>query len=269
MKPKHWFPFMIRDELDMLECQLYEYYDFMHKFIVVEATVDHQGHPKELYYADNKSRFAQYSDKIIHVIVDWLPDITQSSDNWAREQAQRNAAGPAFLDDAHYDDVVIVADVDEFPAWAALERAEVNPVLGLKLNLRFAAVDWWGSPGVNGVLATAGFAKVTGIDRLRQLRETFPVFVDPKTGSDFGGWHFSWLGGQEAIRTKLAGFCHVEESFAAGTELNETDSMYRLGMTWPGGDYGTPAPVDETYPRWIYERKCPANWFRPSTPEVP
>ena len=257
MTPRHWFPFMLgyQVDLDMLECQLYEHAERVHKFILVEATVNHQGKPKPLWYADHKSRFDSYNDKIIHVIVDWLPTINESGDNWNREQTQRNAAAPAFMHLTEPDDIVIVADVDEIPSQAAMDAVPL-PVLGLNLKLRCAALEWYGSPGVNGVLAKAGFAAETGIDRLRQNREGFPVFDGD------GGWHFSWFGGKEAIRIKLESFCHLE-SYHAGMELIQNDSMYRLGMTWPGGDYGTPVEIDETYPRWVREGKCPAIWFRP------
>jgi hypothetical protein len=28
-----------------------------------------------------------------------------------------------------------------------------------------------------------------------------------------------------------------------------------------------PVDVDATWPRWVYERRCPANWFRPREQE--
>lgn len=255
MDSKRWFTFMLRDELDMLEMQLYEHYDYIHRFILVEAPISHTGNPKPLYYADNKERFAQYSDKIIHVIANDLPTKEQNPDPWCREQAQRDAGMPYFMPDTDNDDVIVIMDIDEIATREALEQRP-QPVLGLNLKLRFAAVDWYGTEGVNGVTALASYVNFVGsVDKFRQQRDQFPVYQN-------AGWHFSWLGGKDVIDTKVKSFCH-QEAFNEVMEVNATDSMYRLGVSWPGAGYGTPCEVDETYPKWIYERKCPANWFRP------
>lgn len=287
---RRWFPFMLNNEVDMLYCQMVEHYEDVHRFIVTEATVTHQGRPKPLYYGDNKSRFSAFEDKILHVVVDWFPTREQviartGSDNpWMREQSQRDAAMAAFMNDTDPLDVVIVADVDEIPSRAAM-RAIPKPFLGLNLSLRFCAVDWWGSKGVNGVLAQAG--AVRSIDQLRQHRAEFPVFVDEE-GSDFGGWHFSWFGGPDVIRNKLECFCHLE-AYESGMAANDGGFMFQRGMGAappPDADpddpsiQGIPAPVDATYPQWVQQAwdyqlqrrrigaEVPRIWFRPQPKAV-
>ena len=51
--PRHWFPVMLNWELDMLECALRENADRVHKFIVTEATLTHQGRPKPLHWTSS------------------------------------------------------------------------------------------------------------------------------------------------------------------------------------------------------------------------
>ena len=65
--------FMFFNELDLLEIRLIELSELVDRFVLVEATRTHTGFQKPLYFADNKSRFASFLDRIIHVIVDDLP----------------------------------------------------------------------------------------------------------------------------------------------------------------------------------------------------
>jgi hypothetical protein len=85
------------------------------------------------------------------------------------------------------------------------------------------------------------------------------------------GWHFTWLGGPEAIRRKAGQFCHLElqEMILAGNDAGE---WYEQGWTWHGlGPYPPPrrafrldpVEVDESWPAYIRERRCPDSWFRP------
>lgn len=48
----------------------------VYRFVLVEATRTHSGNPKPLYYALNAARFAAFQDKIVHLIVDDLPEHT-------------------------------------------------------------------------------------------------------------------------------------------------------------------------------------------------
>lgn len=265
--PRYWFPFMLRDELDMLEAQLFENYDRVHRFIVVEATRTHTGAPKPLHFDACKSRFDVYGDKIIHVVCDYLPDAEQVPDPWVRERMQRDAAMAAFLHLTDPQDIIIVSDVDEIPSTAAFSQ-NPDPFLGGNLYLRFCTVDTPGSPGVMQVLARAG--AVSSVDRLRQVREALPPY-------DRAGWHLSWFGGQDAIREKIACFCHQEVA-AEANKANEANVMWLYGMGRDGPV--DPAPVAEVprvssreerdqlpwhlqAPMWAHERLCPDNWWRP------
>ena len=77
---------MLNQELDILEVRLSELFDTVDVFVVIEASVTHQGKPKPLYYRDNAQRFARFAKKIRAIAVNDLPT---GDDNWAREQYQR------------------------------------------------------------------------------------------------------------------------------------------------------------------------------------
>ena len=256
---RHWVAFMFRNELDMLKCQLHEHYDDVYRFVLVEAAVNHQGRSKPLFYAEHSSEFAQWADKIIHVVAD-LPPADQCNDPWVRERAQRDAALSAMnAAGLAGDDIIVNVDVDEVPSAAAL-RAEPDPVTGLMLRYHPFAVDWEGAPGANGTLVRASYARQVGsLSAIRAMKDIqpppYPVIAD-------GGWHLSWLGGPAEIREKLHAYCHLE-TFVSAMAANDRNLMYGQGK---GDVLAAPVKavdVDESWPRWVYERRCPASWFRP------
>jgi hypothetical protein len=254
--PRHFFVFMFRNELEMLQCQLEEHYDDIDRFILVEATVNHQGRPKPLVYAENRDRFAQWNDKIIHVPVDNLPPPGANVDPWFRERMQRDASLPVIRELAVPGDVIVNCDVDEVPSGEAL-AARPDPVLGLNMKQYLFAVDWWVEWNVMGTLVSADLilSQQVSLSAIREQRTQHPYVNN-------GGWHFSWVGGQQEIQEKLFAFCHLEH-MQQGLEANAVNAMYGQGRGSLGADPYTPVEVDETWPKFIRERRCPESWFRP------
>jgi beta-1,4-mannosyl-glycoprotein beta-1,4-N-acetylglucosaminyltransferase len=66
---------------------LHEPADVVDRFVLVEATQTYTNKPKPLHYQENRARFSEFHDKIIHLIVDDLPDAKNS---WVLENYQRN-----------------------------------------------------------------------------------------------------------------------------------------------------------------------------------
>jgi beta-1,4-mannosyl-glycoprotein beta-1,4-N-acetylglucosaminyltransferase len=255
---KIWDTFLFRDELDVLECRLVQMEDWpIYRHVLVEARVDHQGHPKPLVYAANKERFAPWKDRIVHVVADSLPGMAGAAP-MDREAAQRDAIR-AGLDGASADDWLILADVDEIPNYAAMRAVGEHRTGVLEMACCMFAVDWlWGAPLRTSTLCPAG---ITGpLSSVR--RDTWsrgPVIPD-------AGHHLTWLGGRDSIAAKMDAHCHVEcnPDLAAGYE---DDRFYHDGAN-PFGRFGyqggmIPVDVDDTWPRWVHERRCPAGWFRP------
>ena len=60
--------FAFYNEVDMLEYRLETLYDYVDKFVIVEATMTHSGLSKPLNFELNKKRYKKYSDKIHHVV---------------------------------------------------------------------------------------------------------------------------------------------------------------------------------------------------------
>jgi hypothetical protein len=257
-----WDTFLLGDEADMLECRLRELEQYPGvRHVLVEAALDHQGNPKPLYYGDNKSLFSQWSDRITH-IVSRLP--VHAADPWEREHAQRQDISLA-LERADPDDLVLLCDVDEIPSPAAL-AARPPGMVALEMRLAMFAVDWVCPQPAR--IATGALARDLWPNlwwaRDNGPRSTFPLVPD-------AGWHFTWLGGPDAIRRKAGQFCHLElrDMILAA---NEREELYEKGLTWHGSpsyppasptQVMVPAEVDESWPSYIRDGLCPPEWFRP------
>mgnify|MGYP003688822141 CR=1 FL=1 len=64
------------DEDMMLEIRLATLFDYVDKFVVCEATLDHAGKEKKLNFNINK--FKKYEKKIEYIVVDDLPKVVKS-----------------------------------------------------------------------------------------------------------------------------------------------------------------------------------------------
>ena len=252
-------------ELLLLECRLTELYDTVDAFIVVEARVDHQDHPKPLHYLDHQDEFAAWKDKIVYVVAEALPTAAENSWQWAREHAQREwiFAGLEELG-AEPDDIIMQSDADEIPTALVARnvRPQRNQLIAFHQRGHFWAIDWQypDPPGWNGTVATRveTLAKLARpscgpFTAMRDMRNSSPQIPN-------AGWHASWLGGLDSAMTKVGSFCHpeVEERIVKGAER-----FYREGIHVDGQKM-LPVDVDKTWPRWMQDpANVPASWLRP------
>jgi beta-1,4-mannosyl-glycoprotein beta-1,4-N-acetylglucosaminyltransferase len=96
--------FLFGFDLEMLEIRLYELWNVVDFFVILEAPRSQSGLPKRLYYKENRERFAPFHSKIIHVVapVGW-------------QSSMRKMLYDAVRDYAHPWDLVHLSDVDEIP----------------------------------------------------------------------------------------------------------------------------------------------------------
>ena len=243
-----WDSFLFCDELDLLEARLTELDDAVYRHVLVEAPVTHQGDPKPLRFQENRDRFAPWKDKIIHVVAN-LPDGTPKE----RENAQREAAWQG-LGAYRPGDILLHGDVDEIPR-ADVCQDMTDRVAAMRLHL--VAVNlldpgWW--PG------TVGTEGRYSLNSMRDGRFS----ADRKNGIIYdGGWHFSWLGGPDAVRAKVHSFMHPEYI----PYIDErADAMYGDRLN-PRSEEGARklllTVIDETWPRYMQERRGPEEWYWP------
>lgn len=198
--------FVFFNELEILELRLREMDMVADRFVLVEAPVTFSGNPKPLYYAENRARFSPWKDRIIHVVVNDMPD---GDDAWKREHHQRECIRRG-LADVKPDDTVIMSDADEIPCAATLRdvyRPGMPSVLAMQMksyfyffNYRYRWDMFYGKV-LSGDVVLGGAS-------FRHLR--FSQMIQDAVLRD-AGWHMSYMGGLDRVKVKVKSTSHWNE----------------------------------------------------------
>lgn len=253
------FPFFM--ELDLLELRLRELSSVVHRFVLAESRWDFAGNPKPLYFADNRERFAEFADRIVHVVVEEQP--ANASERWAIQRHQRDQLMRG-LGEAEPDDIVMISDVDEIPRLSAigtmadtLSRRRMFATFLMahhlyRLNLRTEPVGY-----ITGTRAVRR-RDVRVLHLVRQLKKRYwksaPDWADqiparfnalqacglplPRLTLPEAGWHMHSVGGRDLLRAKWESFV-VDETLdgqtswddAFGAALEQGRVAEALGLT--------------------------------------
>ena len=263
--------FSFFNELDLLEIRLNTLDKVVDRFVLAESHFTHTGNPKPLYYADNKERFAKFNDRIIHVVTDdfpSVPNVTTREMAWIRENWQRNAIMRGIPEDTTADDILIVSDLDEIPDPYILKKACAGPkgvtLLQLKyysfyLNMRDVTRPiWFSGPKILSLEtfhAQETFAGVKFCEACPEIVNQGPTptklrFLKADHIISPAGWHFTYLGGVEAIISKIKSFAHKEDLPALSAETIRTNLMRGRGYC-NGSDRYMPEVFDDSFPEYI------------------
>ena len=206
--------FIFFNELDILEIRMNILNDVIDKFVLVESPLTFHGKSKPLIYTENQSRFAQFSDKIIHIVSS--PPTQQVGDTeqvFFFQNHQRDAIMQG-LTDCCQDDVVLISDVDEIPRPEKVLAHRDSP--GIKVFEHKLSYYY-----LNMQCCTAPTWRGTRMGRLANLldpaqdlpphlahthaQKGLPTYFRLCDGLRIkdGGWHFSYCGGAEAIMKKI------------------------------------------------------------------
>jgi len=206
--------FIFSNEVDLLKYRLAVLNCVVDKFVIVEARQTFSGVAKEPSFEKNKKLFAQYSDKIIHILVDLpykQPNIDfASEEQWKNEHFQRNAIQQG-LDQIVLEpnDYIIISDADEIPDPNSLQKVkEFEPGFdAVRLeqdyyyyNLSSKFVDRW----YYSVMLKYSFYLTSNMTP-QECRHA------PKFGIfNKGGWHLSYFGDVSFIQKKIKSFSHQQ-----------------------------------------------------------
>ncbi len=247
--------FTFFNELDLLEIRLEEEYSFVDKFIICESRQTFQGKDKPLYFEENKARYERFADKINHIILNNLPD---SGNPWDREHFQRNHLRTAIIDAAP-DDIIIISDADEIISPKALQILKFikgfiqldMPMFQYYINLQ-AQPNGWNKPFA---FSRDMLDEIPDFNFPRtNQNEVFANFGDRASVINDAGWHFTYLGGADQIRTKLNSFSHTdgwhEYMRQPGAVERHIQIGYVVGNFWHLARY---VPLGPTFPKTIIE----------------
>lgn len=195
--------FTFYNELDLLEIRLNTLDKVVDKFVLIENIITYTNKKKPLYYAENKSRYKKFKDKIIHIVVRDAPNVSHP---WIIEHFLM-AAAIRGLKKAKPNDTILISNLDEIPKPEKI-------------------LEWKDKPGKLKVFEQQFFYYFLNFVCTNKLwlGTKMLTFKDYKTYQDAyvirhspnnklipdGGWHFSYMGGIKSIQEKMATGSHQE-----------------------------------------------------------
>lgn len=215
--------FTLFNELDLLEFRLKLLYDYVDYFVISESNLTHSGLDKPYNYYENRERYKKWEDKIIYypieqtkegLIFEDVKSYSPKNGSWVLENQQRLSLS-LIKDNTEDDDIVFVSDLDEIPLPEVfkyirdgklkdvLEKTPISLVMLFHyyyMNCQNIGYErnWSGTVVTNGY-----YFKQLDAQILRDNRNYYSKMEN-------SGYHFSFLNGVEAIRTKIKSFAHTE-----------------------------------------------------------
>jgi beta-1,4-mannosyl-glycoprotein beta-1,4-N-acetylglucosaminyltransferase len=224
IKPKVYDCFPYFNEKEILEFRIKLLYNYVDGFYITDANHTHSGHPKEFSCLKTLKELNIPMDKI-HVIEVNLPSYSQVPDNYFRERYQRDIVAQYFKDDAVYivtdcDEIINPEMIDVFVEGAINNPNNIMRIslawLNGKANLRVCCPK-----GINSKFNTPFVCLKHHVQKytlskiredeaceLREIEYKSLYLLDNEKNNVDCGWHFSWMGGTERMKTKMKSFLH-------------------------------------------------------------
>lgn len=220
------FPYF--NEKELLELRINLLKDHVDGFIITDADHTHGGHPKSFSCVETLKELGIKNDKILVLEVKLL-SYEQEKNNYVRERYQRDVAAKLFEENAVY----IVSDCDEIinpsviPEFVSACLNNKDNIFRIPLDYLIGRADLqaYHPNGTKHSWITPFVCTKYHTDKhsLSQIREAYAtgvnntIFVDqfPLIGGTkipSCGWHFSWMGDNERIKTKMKSFLHCYDT---------------------------------------------------------
>ncbi len=252
--------FTFFNELDVLEIRLHELKDVVDFFVLVESDVTHSGKVKNLVFEENKTRFAEFLDRIIHVKVSDMP---RGGDAWKRENFQRNAILRG-LDRAAAGDLIVISDVDEIPRASVLKdiaARKPGDIFALKMRFFTLRLNYLLLNGSATHLAWSAVVPFQRLAKPQDVRNDIARFNARKTTRarlvvvEEGGWHFSSIGDDEHVKKKIAAYAHQEGNIPSVLDNIDVEGALARGLDMFGREdyFWSVVPVDVACPSYVAE----------------
>ena len=265
--------FQFFNELDILKIRLHVLSPVVDRFVISEATETFSGLKKPLYYEENKAMFAEFEDKIIHVVVEDTPQGgTHERDTFQKNAVTRGLAGCTD------DDIVIFSDLDEIPnpdkIREILQNFQEDKIYHFAQRLFYCYLNMEEVSG--SLLSYAG--EFEGVARkkwigtkmlsYKLLREQhlllgelrFPERKEIGIRVEDGGWHFGYMGGhgekdiRKRVQEKVVSAAHQEYN-SKHVLSNVTDQIKDGKDIFGRNAQFVRCEIDESFPEYIREHQ--------------
>lgn len=198
--------FTFYNETTLLDFRLHHVYPHVDKIVIIESDRNYAGEPVESQYLKNIHRYEWAKDKIIHKITTLKEN---PSSRWENEALQRDSVMTAITPEP--DDMIFFSCVDEIidPGFYAYKFPEPHCLSLDNYYYYFNGRDVGEKPD-HPMPIVFQYKDFTGsLHAMWEQRHTWQTV-------ESAGWHFSYLGGTEAIKEKLKAYSHAE---------NDTDEV--------------------------------------------
>ena len=238
--------FMFFDENMLLDLRLNILDKYVTKFIICEASYNHNGIKKKLNFDINN--FSKFKSKIDYIVLNEQPknlrkiqlndsdDIKKSKilDNaLIRENFQRNFSYKKLMK-FESNDLILINDLDEIPNLKNYKYQNKitifqQKMLYFKFNLMYPNILWSGSK----ICKKKDFISPQWLRNIKTKR--YPLwrpdlliskkkYNNVKIISD-GGWHFTNIKSPEEIHHKMKNFLHHYEYEKSGTNVDDIKKL--------------------------------------------
>lgn len=235
--------FIFFNELDLLDIRLNTLNEVVDYFVLVESKKTFSKNDKPLFYQENKHLFKEFEDKIIHIVLDDLPN----SNAWGNEYYQRNAISRGLIN-CQDSDIIIISDVDEIPnpldILSTTSCMDNSTICGFNQKLYYYYINMYVYDNWIG-------SKMCSFHKFKEFNpQSFRMNGVGINLISNGGWHFSYVGGLERIKYKIESFAHQEinnDAFKVNIEsrLEKGVSIFDENFKFKIVD------LDSTYPKYI------------------
>lgn len=210
--------FTFFNEIELLQIRLELLYNYVDKFVIVEANLTHSGNHKSFIYKDNIQLFEKYKDKITYIPVSLdkteltIAEVDKYDPNngsWILENQQRNAIIYG-LNDAELNDVVLIGDLDEIPSIEVLQYLREHPLSAPMSLIQLFHYYYMNCQNIGYDRNWNGTVVVPYDPNTFMMPQYYRDYRNTFNRIDNGGWHFSYLGGVDRIKSKIESFAHTE-----------------------------------------------------------
>lgn len=197
------------DELDVLEIRLRELGDVVDRFVICEATRTFSDRPKSLYFDENRDRYAEFLDRIEHVVIDDFTAFDRDN-TWSMDHGQKQFGVDWLLNHIQPSDgdLVLLTDCDEIPRAECVAAVAADPSIGMATPLMPIFYYWLNCRQMGPYERCAKWVRA-GVLRGPEAMDLQGLRSQKNIGTPIedGGWHFSYMGD---IARKINSWAHSE-----------------------------------------------------------
>jgi beta-1,4-mannosyl-glycoprotein beta-1,4-N-acetylglucosaminyltransferase len=291
MKRKIYDGFLFFNELDLLDIRLNTLNNVVDYFILVESSVTHAGDAKPFIFEENKGKFTNFLDKIIHIKVTDTPDdfsttpqffqdnsdgeflknvwsyinTTKNFDrftqqNFGRDFFQKECIKRGMIN-ASPSDILIASDLDEIPNPEIIDRLdeffEEGELYTFNQTMYCYYFNLLRSSHINNSPNNREITHIWKGSRIGDwatLKNCSLNEVRSQNNHDImdGGWHFSYMGGLDRVKQKIKASSAQEWNTATVINNLEQNLKEEKDVIYRG-DYLTRVDIDDTYPQYFLD----------------